>query len=387
MSPPLGFEKQFSRKVCKLKKSLYGLKQSLRAWFNRFTTFVKLQGYSQGHLDHTMFTKKFVSGKMAILIVYVDDIVISGDDASEIDILKRRMAEEFEIKDLGRLRYFLGMEVTRSKEGISVSQRKYTLDLLKETGMTGCKPVDIPMEVNTKLSDLSSSAPVNKERYRRLVRKLIYLSHTRLDIAYAVNVVSQFMQSPYEEHMKAVERILRYLNASLGRGLMFRKSDRRCIEAYTDANWAGSMVDRKSTSSYCTFVWGNLVTWGSKTQGVVARSSTEAEYRAMSLGICEEMWLEKVLIDLNQSHDGPMKLYCDNKAAISIANNPVQHDRTKHVEIDKHFIKERLDSGNICVPYFPSSQQIAYVLTKGLSRQLFDSCVCKLGLIDIYALT
>ncbi|XP_038875008.1 uncharacterized mitochondrial protein AtMg00810-like [Benincasa hispida] len=184
---------------------------------------------------------------MAILIVYVDDIVISGDDASEIERLKKRMAEKFEIKDLGKLKYFLGIEVARSKEGISVSQRKYMLDLLKEIDIIGCKPVDTPMEANTKLSDLSSSASVNKER-----------------------------------------------------GLMFRKSDRRCIKAYIDADWAGSVVDRKSTSGYCTFVWGNLVTWMSKKQGVVARSSVEAEYRAMSLGIYEEIWLEKVLIDLTK---------------------------------------------------------------------------------------
>ncbi|KAA0025328.1 cysteine-rich RLK RECEPTOR-like protein kinase [Cucumis melo var. makuwa] len=283
-------------------------------------------------------------GKIAILIVHVDDIVLTGDDQTEISQLKKRMGDEFEIKDLGNLKYFLGMEVARSKEGISVSQRKYTLDLLTEIGMLGCRPADTPIEFNCKLGNSDDQVPVDKEQYQRLVGKLIYLSHTRPDISFAVSVVSQFMQAPYEKHMEAVNRILRYL---------------------------------KNTP-------GNLVTWRNKKQSVVARSSAEAEYRAMSLGICEEIWLQKVLSDLHQECETPLKLFCDNKVAISIANNPVQHDRTKHVEIDRHFIKERLDSGSICIPYIPSSQQIADVLTKGLLRPHFDLCVTKLGLIDIY---
>ncbi|KAL0560408.1 hypothetical protein IC582_000813 [Cucumis melo] len=168
---------------------------------------------------------------------------------------------------------------------------------------------------------------------------------------------------------------------------MFRKTDKKTIEAYTDSDWAGSVINRKSTSDYCTFVWGNLITWRSKKQSVVARSSVEAEYRAMSLGVCEEIWLQKVMFDLHQECETPLKLFCDNKAAISIVNNPVQHDRTIHVEINRHFIKERLDSGSICIPYIPSSQQVADVLTKGLLKPNFDFCVSKLGLIDIYVPT
>ncbi|XP_038890649.1 uncharacterized mitochondrial protein AtMg00810-like [Benincasa hispida] len=199
------------------------------------------------------------------------------------------MADEFEIKDLGTLRYFLGMEVARSVEGILVSQRKYTLDLLKETGMTECKPADTPVKSNLNLIESADDVPVNKERYQRLVGKLIYLSHTRPDISYAVSLVSQFMQAPYGRHMEAVTRFLRYLKSSPRKGLVFRKHDKRSIEAYTDSDWASSVTDRKSTSGYCTFVWGNLVTWRSKKQGVVARSSVEAEYKAISLGICEEI--------------------------------------------------------------------------------------------------
>ena len=197
------------------------------------------------------------------------------------------MAREFEIIDLGELKYFLGIEVARSKHGISISQRKYVLDLLSEIGMLRSRACDTPVEPNQKLSDDKSGKMVDRGRYQRLVGKLIYLSHTRPDISFAVGVVSQFMHAPYERHLDAVNRILRYLKSAPGKGLFFGRHDHFRIEAYTDADWAGSVTDRRSTSGYCTFVGGNLVTWRSKKQNVVARSSAEAEFRAMAQGVCE----------------------------------------------------------------------------------------------------
>ncbi|RVW20455.1 Retrovirus-related Pol polyprotein from transposon RE1 [Vitis vinifera] len=252
--------------------------------------------------------------------------------------------KEFEIKDLGNLKYFLGMEIARSKKGIAVSQRKYVLDLLNETGMLGCKPAETPMDTTVKLEESDGSAPVDKGRYQRLVGKLIYLSHTRPDIGFSVSVVSQFMNNPTEKHMTAVIRILRYLKMTSGKGLFFQRTTKKEIEIFSDADWAGSVTDRRSTSGYCSFVWGNLVTWRSKKQSVVARSSAEAEFRAMD------------------KH--PMVLYCDNQAAISIAKNPVHHDRTKHVEIDRHFIKEKIEEGVFKVSYTPTNCQTADILTK-----------------------
>ncbi|KAM7491063.1 hypothetical protein LguiA_033984 [Lonicera macranthoides] len=282
MEPPPGFTKEFGTKICKLKRSLYGLKQSPRAWFERLTKFLKGQGYNQGQSDHTLFTKTSTRNKLSVLIVYVDDMILTRDDVEEMSRLMQNLAREFEIKDLGDLRYFLGMEVARSKNGIVVSQRKYILDLLSETGMSGCKPSDTPIELGTKLGDVKDGVPVETGRYQRLVGKLIYLSHTRPDIAFAVSMVSQFMHSPCEEHLEAVYRILRYLKGSPRKGLFFRKNDKRGIEVYTDADWAGSITDRRSTSGYCTFLWSNLVTWRSKKQSVVARSSAEAELRSMA---------------------------------------------------------------------------------------------------------
>ncbi|RVX23717.1 Retrovirus-related Pol polyprotein from transposon RE1 [Vitis vinifera] len=303
--------------VCKLQKSLYGLKQSPRAWFERFT-------------------------KITVLIVYVDDIIVTGNDEEEISRLKTILSKEFEIKDLGTLRYFLGMEVARSSKGIFVSQRKYTLDLLKETGMLGCKPSNTPMDPFNKIGSKEDMVAVDKGRYQRLVGRLIYLSHTRPDISFAVSMVSQFMNNPIEEHQEAVYRILRYLKMTLGKGLFFKRVASCDVEIFSDADWAGSLTNRRSTSGYCTYVWGNLVTWRSKKQSVVARSSAEAEVRAIAHGICEGIWLKRLLEELQLAPHGPMKLMCDNQVAISIAKNPVHHDRTKHVEIDRHFIKEKI---------------------------------------------
>ena len=408
MTLPPGFEKGRVDQVCKLKKSLYGLKQSPRAWFDRFSKVLKSEGYKQGLSDHTMFVKT-EEGKKCILIVYVDDIILTGDHIEEISRIKVALGKEFEVKDLGNLKYFLGMEVARSRLGIYVSQRKYILDLLKETGMLGCSPEPTPIVVQKKRKKKSHSdnkketegdsedeieeeeeeensdqEAIDKGRYQRLVGKLIYLSHTRPDIAFAVSVASQYMSEPKKNHMEAAYRILKYLKGTPGRGLFFRKQERRTVEMYTDADWGGSHPDKRSTSGYCSFVWGNLVTWKSQKQRVVSTSSAEAELRALAQGIKEELWLKRVLDEIQVNVDLPLKLYCDNKAAISMALNPIQHERSKHVEIDRHFIREKVEEGVICLTYLPTNLQTADVLTKGLLKPVFESCISKLDIINIY---
>ncbi|CAN1766567.1 Retrovirus-related Pol polyprotein from transposon TNT 1-94 [Linum perenne] len=386
MNLPPGFEEKFGMgKVCKLKRSLYGLKQSPRAWFDRFWKAIKKYGFCQSQADHTLFYKRSIEGKMVVLIVYVDYIVVTGDDGAGIDLIKKQLATEFEVKDLGILRYFLGMEFARTKEGLFINQRKYVLDLLAETGMTGCKPAETPMDSAVRLRPSESHEVKDQERYQRLVGKLIYLAHTRPDITFAVSVVSQFMHSPGASHFDAVYRIIRYLKGSPGKGLMFRRRGNLQVEVYTDADWAGDVNDRRSTSGYCTFIGGNLVSWRSKKQPVVTRSSAEAEFRAIALGICEVVWVRRILKELQLPCPAPIKVYSDSKAAVAIAHNPVLHDRTKHVEIDKHFIKEKLDSGLICMPYISTTHQIADVLTKSLPRGQFSYLVNKLAMEDIYA--
>ncbi|KAL6321217.1 hypothetical protein AAG906_016251 [Vitis piasezkii] len=310
--------------VCKLQRTLYGLKQSPRAWFGRFSTAMKKYGFQQSNSDHTLFLKHR-QGKLTALIVYVDNMIITGDDSEEIARLQEQLASKFEMKNLRGLKYFLGIEVSRSKRGIFLCQRKYILDLLTEVGLLDCKPTETSIILNHKLGE-----------YPKLVGKLIYLSHTRLDIAYVVSMVSQFMHCPSEDHMSVVMQILRYLKSSLGKGLMFSKIDHLRVEGYTDADWAGNITDRKSTSGYFTFVGGKLVTWRSKKQKVVALSSAEAEFRGMAKGLCELLWLRRLLTEIGFDPDSEMKLFCDNKAAIDISHNHIYCERKIfHHSLDK----------------------------------------------------
>ncbi|GJY09460.1 retrovirus-related pol polyprotein from transposon TNT 1-94 [Tanacetum coccineum] len=281
MEAPRGFTDSFGeREVCLLKKSLYGLKQSPRAWFGRFTLAMKHYGFKQSNSDHTLFLKQR-GNLITCLIIYVDDMIITGNDKEEITKLKKNLFTEFEMKDLGRLKYFLGIEVLRSKQGIFMYQKKYVLDLLAEIGMVDCKPADTPMIVNQKLYMEKKARLADKGRYQRMVGKLIYLSHTRPDIAHAVGVVSKFMHQPQKAHMKAVLRIIRYLKGTAGHGVLFKQNGHLETQLYTDADWAGDKGDRRSTSGYLTLVGGNLVTWRSKKQKVVALSSAEAEFEGL----------------------------------------------------------------------------------------------------------
>ena len=383
MEIPPGYSNfEIAGKICKLKKSLYGLKQSPRAWFDRFRRSLCSMGYKQCNGDHTIFYRHS-RRRVTILAVYVDDIIITGDDEVEIKRLKENMSKEFEVKDLGQLKYFLGIEIARSQKGIVLSQRKYVLDLLCETGMLGCRPASTPIDANHKLS-AESGDPVNKERYQRLVGWLIYLCHTRPDISYAVSVVSRYMHDPRSGHLDAVYRILRYLKNSPGKGLLFKSHGHLNVEGYCDADWASCLDDGRSTSGYCVFVGGNLVSWRSKKQSVVSRSTAEAEYRAMSLVLSEMLWLRNLLSELKVLRKCPLRIWCDNMSAINIANNPVQHDRTKHVEIDRFFIKERLDDGSIELRHISSGGQIADSLTKGLGVKDCNLACDKMGMINIY---
>ncbi|GJT04421.1 putative RNA-directed DNA polymerase [Tanacetum coccineum] len=316
MEAPRGFTDSFGeREVCLLKKSLYGLKQSPRAWFGRFTLAMKHYGFKQSNSDHTLFLKQR-GNLITCLIIYVDDMIITGNDKEEITKLKKNLFTEFEMKDLGRLKYFLGIEVLRSKQGIFMYQKKYVLDLLAEIGMVDCKPADTPMIVNQKLYMEKKARLADKGRYQRMVGKLIYLSHTRPDIAHAVGVVSKFMHQPQKAHMKAVLRIIRYLKGTAGHGVLFKQNGHLETQLYTDADWAGDKGDRRSTSGYLTLVGGNLVTWRSKKQKVVALSSAEAEFRGIARGITEVLWIRKLLTEIGYPPQEPSKVMSDNKAAI-----------------------------------------------------------------------
>ncbi|XP_068322539.1 uncharacterized mitochondrial protein AtMg00810-like [Pyrus communis] len=367
--------------MCRLHKSIYGLKQSPRAWYAKLSSVLTTVGFKRSNADSSLFVRTGTAGKLVVL-VYVDDLIITGDNIDEITKLKHSLQQRFAIKDLGILRYFLGIEMATSPKGFFLSQRKYVLDLLKEANMSDAKPVNTPLDTKLKLSLEGQPLP-NISYYQRLVGKLIYLTITRPDIAYSVSIASQFMHFPTMEHFNLVKRLLRYLKGSIGRGIIMKKNESTEITGYCDADWAGNSIDRKSTTGYCTFVGGNLVTWKSKKQAVVARSSTEVEYRAMASTACELIWLKGLLCDLGVSTTQSMSLFCDNQATIHIASNPVFHERTKHIEVDCHYVRAQVQSQVIKTHFVKRYDQLADLFTKPLASPQFQRLLGKLGSINL----
>ena len=281
----------------------------------------------------------------SVLLVYVDDMIVTGNDLLGIDQLQDQLKKEFEIKAPGQLKYFLGIEVAHRDGELFLSQRKYIIDLLDYAGMQDCKPASTPIDAKHCIESSPNSEKVDKGQYQCLVGKLIYLSQPRPGILYAMGILSEFMYDPRMIHRQAAQRVLAYLKGMTGMGKLYKRQKSLPIQIYSDADYAGSVDDRRSTTGYGCFIGSNLVTWQSQQQKVVARSIAEAEFRAIALGICEGIWVRSILQNLGVIKETPILLCCDNKYAISIAHNPVQHDRTKHVEVDRHFIKEKLESG------------------------------------------
>ncbi|XP_031268175.1 secreted RxLR effector protein 161-like [Pistacia vera] len=225
------------------------------------------------------------------------------------------------------------------------------------------------------------------EKYRRLIEKLNYLMVICPDIAYPVSVVSQFMASPTVHHWAALEQILCHLKRALGCCILYANHSHSHIECFSDADWAGFKVDRRSTSGYCVFVGGNLISWKSKKQNVLSRSSAESEYRAMAQAVCQIMWIYQFLTEIGLETSVPAKLWCDNQAALHIASNLVFHERTKHIEIDCHFVREKLQQGLISIGYVKTGEQLGDIFTKALIGIQVDYLCNKLDMIDIYTLT
>ncbi|CAL2245487.1 unnamed protein product [Prunus armeniaca] len=242
------------------------------------------------------------------------------------------------------------------------------------------------MEQNLKLSD-AGDLLADPAKYRRLVDRLIYLTITRPDITYAVQVLSRFMHEPRKPHMEAALRILKYLKNTPGQGLFFPAQNNLKLSAYCDSDWAGCPTTRRSTTGYCVFLGNSLISWRTKRQKTVSLSSAEAEYRAMAGTCCELSWLRSLLQDLQLSHPEAATLHCDNTAALHIAANPVFHERTRHIEMDCHFIRDKIQEGSIVTKYIASAQQIADVFTKPLGKDDFTSMLGKLGVLDIHSPT
>lgn len=362
--------------VCRLKKALYGLKQAPRAWFQKLNQALLRHGFRQCISDSSLFIKHHGSDVVYVL-VYVDDLIISGSNSSFIDEFVKYLNSVFSLKDLGALNFFLGIEVHRTDSGLLLSQRKYILDLLDRSKMMGAKSIASPAVPGSRL--ISGGDPfLDVYLYRSIVGALQYATITRPEISYSVNRVCQFMHKPSDHHWAAVKRILRYLKGSLNTGLFFRPARDSRLVCFTDAGWASDPEDCRSQHGFSIYFGGNLVSWSSRKQNVVARSSTEAEYRAIAFASAELIWLQQLLTEMAASSPGPPILFCDNLSATFLTANPVFHQRSKHIKIDYHFVREQVQAGDLIVRHVNSADQIADIFTKAVGTSRFQNLRSKL---------
>jgi len=358
MKQPDGFkDKDRPDMVCKLRKSLYGLKQSARCWNKTIDEFLKESGYIQNDADPCIYYKRFnKEGKECILIVavYVDDLLIASNDLEALALEKRKMRERFEMEDLGEVHYCLGMSIKRNRnEGtLTIDQRAYLSAVLKRFAMTNCKPVATPLESGMKFEKLSDDEEM-------------------------INL----------QHWVGVKRVLRYIKGTLDYGLLYKTTNRNGevsdLRGYADADWAGDVTTRKSTSGYVFQIGSSTVSWSSKRQSVVALSSTEAEYVALSHATQEATWLRNLLQSMGFDQANPMTIFEDNQGTIALAKNPKHHARTKHIDIKYHFIRDAISEKKIQLDYCPTNEMIADILTKSLARPQFEKLRSGLGVAKL----
>lgn len=306
-------------------------------------------------------------------------LLYNGNSELAIQDLKHKLESKFSLKNLGRLQYFLVIEVSRSLKGIFLCQRKYILDIVRDSGLPGAKVAPSPMEPHLKLLPTSGDSLPDPSIYRRLIGRLLYLQVTRPDITYSVNYLSQFMQQPCSGHLDAAHRVVRYLKGIVSHGIFLSATSSLSLAGYTDSDWAGCPTTRRSTTGYFTMLGNSHISWKSKKQPTISLSSAEAEYHALAKLTSELQWLHYLFTDLRVAIPKPIRVYCHNQAAIHISENPVFHERTKHIEIDCYFVREKLLSGLIKPTHIPSTEQLADLFTKPLGVDHFRRITSKLG--------
>ena len=374
MKQPEGFTvKGQEDLVCRLKRSIYGLKQSGRCWNNTLDEELKKMGFVQSTSDPCIYVAS--EGEMCIVAIYVDDIIVGAKTDDRIMQVKRDLCKRFKAKDMGELHHFLGMKIIQNQNTgeVWIGQPVYTQDVLEKFHMIDANPVSTPLDVSSKLMHASDdSDTVDVQLYQSAVGSLLYLSvATRPDIAFAVSNVAKYCAKPSKQHWIAVKRIMRYLKGTLNYGLRYASSHNTQCVGFSDADFAGDIDDRKSTTGYMFQMCGAAISWRSKKQTCVALSTAEAEYVALASAGQEALWIRGLLSDMRSTPTGPTVMFEDNQSTISMVNNPQYHGRTKHVDIKFHFIQELSKTETVQIKYCCSDDMIADMLTKGLPREQF----------------
>jgi hypothetical protein len=380
MRQPPGFTNGNSDEVCRLLRTLYGLKQSPRGWYKRCSNFLHAIGLDPTNSDPCIYTG-IIDKSFAILVLYVDDgLVISANNAA-IDQILIALGEEFEISIKDKVEKFVGIQICRDEDGMYLSQPQYIHEMLEKFNMLECRPSSTPMQPNLDLVPALESN--DKLPYRELIGSLLFLARvTRPDIAYAVCKLSQFNHGYDETHWRAAKDILRYLRGTVDYSIHYQKRDdgEFIITAYTDSDYAGDKIDRKSTTGFITEVDGGLISWGSQKQEIVTLSSTEAEYVALTTGSREVVWLRSLSNELKQQQQSATTIYVDNTSAIRLVENPEFHKRTKHIDVRYHYIRELAEKEEVKVKYISTNEQKADILTKPLQRAKHEENVDRLRL-------
>ena len=381
---PSGFAaKGKEHMVLRLDKALYGLKQAPRAWNTKLDSCLVRLGFARCESEHGMYARGATPSRL-LVGVYVDDLVITGSDSSDIDMFKLEMQSLFQMSDLGLLSYYLGIEVRQGPSGIDISQGAYALKLLEKADMVGCNPVHTPMEPRFKLSKASTAPATDATEYRSIVGSLRYLVHTRPDLTFAVGFVSRFMEAPTREHLAAVRRLLRYIAGTTRLGCRYgRSAGTPRLVGYSDSDLAGDVDSRKSTSGTLYFLGSSPVTWQSQKQKIVALSSCESEYVAAATAACQGIWLSRLLAELSNGEAEQVVLKVDNKSAIALAKNPVFHERSKHIELKYHFIRDCVEAKKIELEFVPTGHQLADMLTKPLGRVRLAELRAGIGMVEV----
>ena len=379
---PPGFEDpNLADFVYFLFKALYGLKQAPRTWYDTLSEFLLENGFTRGVIDKTLFHKVHKSD-MILVQVYVDDIIFGSTNDDLCKRFSKLMQSKYEMSMMGELNYFLGLQVSQRKDGIFICQSKYIRELLKKYNLEDSTPAKTPMPTTSKLDQDKTGKKVDITSYRGMIGSLLYLTASRPDIMFATCLCARFQAEPKESHLIAVKRIFRYLKGTPNLGIWYPKGTGFDLVGYTDSDFAGCKIDRKSTSGSCQFLGRRLVSWHSKKQHSVSTSTAEAEYIAAGSCCAQILWMRNQLRDYGLLVS-KIPIFCDNTSAIAISNNPVQHSRTKHIDIRYHFIREHVTNGIVELHFVPTEDQIADIFTKPLDENTFSKLVSELGMLNI----